>query len=428
MNRYESLRQRLVQPFLLLGFIVGATLSLTTFALLVQIEERAIARALHVELESFRHRLSHNPRAAPAESALLRGLYLPTPDLTLFPQLAEGEESLEFRTLGDSEYSVLFTRIGGRPFALLYDRTYIRSNIAQIALLLLVTTAGTTLLSFLIGYRLSRQIVQPIARLLKEVSQKAGQARRPGERIRFSGDDYPSDEIGRLVQELDRFSVRLHEFIERESYFAADVSHELRTPIAVIAGATEVLEEVPDLPEAVRQRVATIGRHARRLSQVVEAMLLLGQEEASDGDPSCVLGQVVEEVVADCRPLLDGRPVLLETRIVEPVVLPVEGSLVYVLISNVVRNACAHTRRGHVQVRLAAGHVAINDTGIGIPEERFPALFQRHAKGEASPGHGLGLSIVARICERLDWHVSVSSDEASGTTFRFDFPPQPAGR
>ena len=113
-------------------------------------------------------------------------------------------------------------------------------------------------------------------------------------------------------------------------------------------------------------------------------------------------------------------------RIVEPVVLPVECSLVYVLISNVVRNACAHTRRGHVQVRLSVDHVAISDTGIGIPEERFPALFQRHAKGEDSPGHGLGLSIVARICERLDWRVSVSSDEASGTTFRFDFPAPPA--
>lgn len=68
--------------------------------------------------------------------------------------------------------------------------------------------------------------------------------------------------------------------------------------------------------------------------------------------------------------------------------LPVEGSLVYVLISNVVRNACAHTRRGHVRVRLAAGHVAINVPASGFPRSAFQHSHQHHAKGEASPGHG----------------------------------------
>jgi hypothetical protein len=306
---YDSLRQRLVQPFLLLGFVVSASLSLTTFALLAQIEERAVERTLNVELESFRHRRAINPLASPAESSLLRGVFLPAEQLTRYPELSSDAAILEMRTLDDGEFSVLFARVDGRPFALLYDRSYIKSNMASLALLLLLATGGMTLLSFAVGYRLSRRVVQPIVRLLDEVSFKAGQSGMPAEGIGFSAQDYPPDEIGRLVRELDRFSHRLYEFVRRESSFAADVSHELRTPVAVISGAAEVLAEVPGLDDAVRQRISAIHRNAVRMSQVLEAMLILAKEERSDADPSCNLADVVDDVVADCLPALQGRPV-----------------------------------------------------------------------------------------------------------------------
>jgi signal transduction histidine kinase len=119
--------------------------------------------------------------------------------------------------------------------------------------------------------------VQPIVRLLNDVSFKAGQRNMPPENIGFSDQGYPPDEIGRLVRELDRFSHRLYEFVQRESYFAADVSHELRTPVAVIAGAAEVLAEVPGLDEPVRQRISAIHRNAVRMSQVLEALLILAK-------------------------------------------------------------------------------------------------------------------------------------------------------
>lgn len=419
---YDSLRERLVQPFLLLGFIVSATLSLTTFALLAQIEERAVERTLNVELESFRHRRAINPLASPAESSLLRGVFLPAEQLTRYPELSGDTSILEMRTLDDGEYSVLFARVEGRPFALLYDRSYIKSNMASLALLLLLATAGMTLLSFAVGYRLSRRVVQPIVRLLDDVSFKAGQRNMPPENIGFSDLGYPPDEIGRLVRELDRFSHRLYEFVQRESYFAADVSHELRTPVAVISGAAEVLAEFPGLDEPVRQRISAIHRNAVRMSQVLEAMLILAKEERSDADPSCNLAEVVEDAVADCSPALLGRPVSIQIVIGERVVLPVERSLAYVLVSNVLRNACACTREGGIQVTLDRSALVIADTGMGIAEDRFPELLQRHAKGEGSTGHGLGLSIVARISERLRWQIAVESSPGQGTKFRFVFP------
>ena len=215
---YESLRQKLVQPFLLLGFVVSAVLSLITFGLLSQIEEAAVSRSLRDELESFRHRVSLNRAASPASGSLLRGVYLPDPQ---FPGLLRGVSdvpSVDIRMIGDMEFSVLVSEVDGRPFALIYDRHYIQEALQQLALVLLVATMLMTLLSFAVGYRLSRQVVQPILRLVDDVSRKATTAdllESPG---RFAETDYPHDEIGNLVRELDRFSHRLYAALQREAF------------------------------------------------------------------------------------------------------------------------------------------------------------------------------------------------------------------
>lgn len=216
---YRSLREKLVQPFLLFGFAVSASLSLITFALLAQIEEAAIERALRAELESFRHRLERLPAASPASGTLLRGHFLPDPSLPSLRPLPPGEERLEIRILDDHQYSVLITEAGKRPFALLYERAYIQDNLQQLALLLLITTAAISFLSFLVGYRLSRTVLKPIVRLLHEVTQQAEQATPEQQPATFAASDYPDDEIGQLVRQLDRFSLRLYHFIQRESYF-----------------------------------------------------------------------------------------------------------------------------------------------------------------------------------------------------------------
>ncbi len=425
MRPYDSLREKLVQPFVLLGFIVSTTLGLSTFSLLAYIEERAVVRTLNVELESFRRRLAFNPDALPADSQLLKGVFLPSELLAAYRPSVSKTARAEMRTVGDKDYSLLLAEVDGRPFALMYDRSYIKSNLAQLAMILLLAAGGMTLLSYLVGAWLARRVVQPIVRLMGDVSIRAAQRELPTRGLGFSATAYPRDEIGQLVRELDRFSQRLCAFIERESYFAADVSHELRTPVTVIAGAAEVLADLEDLPVSVRQRIETIRRQALRMSQILEAMLLLATEEGEGGDPVCALAEVVVDVVADIMPTLSGSPIGIETCFLGRPIISVERALAYVLISNVLRNACAHAREGVVGVTLEAHALDVVDKGEGIPEERFPELFKRHAKGEQSDGHGLGLSIVARIAERLGWRITVESRVGVGTRFRFEFADEP---
>lgn len=295
MQPYESLRQKLVQPFLLLGFVVSAVLSLITFGLLSQIEEAAIRRSLHDELESFRHRVNLNKDAVPANGTLLCGIYLPDPQVPGIKPVVAEEPAINIRMIDDGEFSVLVSDIQGRPFALIYDRHYIQEALQQLALVLLVATMLMTLLSFAVGYRLSRQVVQPILRLVDDVSRKATTSdllENPG---RFIETDYPHDEIGNLVRELDQFSRRLHAALQREAFFAADVSHELRTPLAVILGAAEVLAE-PDLPaEMASQRIHVIRRHAARMGHILDAMLLLGRESLPAVGLSCNIADVLDD-------------------------------------------------------------------------------------------------------------------------------------
>lgn len=418
MHPYESLREKLVQPFLLLGFIVSAALSLITFGLLAEIEERAIHRALQAELDSFRYRLSINPYATPAGGTLLRGYYLPDEALPGIPPVALGQQMISIRSIGDKEYSVLVSDIDGRPFALIYDRHYVQSSMQQMALLLLVATAFMSALSFLVGHRLSRKLLHPILRLVDDVARKASEPTLEERRASFSEADYPHDEIGRLVRELDRFSHRLYGALQRESYFASDVSHELRTPVTVIMGAAEVLAELPGQSAMARQRIEVIHRHAARMGQILNAMLLLGREETLESDPACSVAEVIDEAVADCRPSLIGRPVALHIKCTAYPIVAAERALVYVLVSNLLRNACAHTHQGEIEVRLHADCFEVADTGIGIPDERFPEFMKRHVKGEHSQGHGLGFSIVTRVCDRLGWLFSIESAPGGGTIAR----------
>lgn len=422
MHPYESLREKLVQPFLLLGFIVSATLSLITFGLLAEIEERAIRRALHTELESFRYRHAVNPQASPANGALIRGYFLPDERLRGIRPLPPGDESIEIRSIDVSEFSVLVSDVEGKPFTLLYDRSYISSNLQQIALMLLIATIAMTAVSFLFGHYLSRKVLQPILRLLGEVTSKASAPELAEQHASFATGDYPQDEIGHLARELDRYAHRLYSVLQRESYFASDVSHELRTPVAIIMGAAEVLAELPGQPAMAQQRIEVIQRHAARMGQILEAMLLLGREERPESDLACSLAEVIEEATADCLPSLSGRDVTLKTDFRAFPILPAERSLVYVLVSNLVRNACAHTRQGSICVCLREDCFEVIDTGIGIPDERFPELVKRYVKGERSSGHGLGLSIVSRVCARLDWQFSISANEGQGTIARMRWP------
>lgn len=419
--RYDSLRARLVWPFVLLGYAVSAVLSLASFTIFSALEERAIDRALVSELESFRFRVEHHPDALPPTAALLKGVRLPSAELPGISPIVPDVQKIERLTVNETRYSMLIAEVGGVPYALAYDRTRTDAGLGRLALFLLVATAVLTMLSYAVGSYLARRLVSPITQLLDELDEKSGETDPHRADLGFLAADYPNNEIGDLVRSIDAFARRLQGFILRENHFAADVSHELRTPVAVIRGAAEVMQAQSGMPAICQAKLATIQRSAARMGELLEAMLLLSKEPGSGDDPTCAIAEVVDDVLTDCRPSLERRPVRLEVNLRAQPLLPVERSLAYVALSNVVRNACAHTEQGTIVITVDDDRLAIEDSGGGIPEDRFPSLFERHVKGAESSGHGLGLSIVARVAQRLGWQVSLSSRSGKGTRVEFSF-------
>jgi signal transduction histidine kinase len=429
MSYRHGLRYRITVAFFLFGTLLTGLLALAVYLVVENIEEGITEQALRAQLEYFLAEYRSMPEARLPHSATFRSYVARDGDTAALPglvrDLAPGihEVSSEGRT-----YRIIVGDAEGDRVYLLQDATLYeqRERAVFTALVLLVVVAGG--LALWIGYALSRRVIAPVSNLAARVAALEPEA--PATPLAAS---FANDEIGGLAQAFDLYTERLRRFVEREREFTADASHELRTPLTVIQGALELLDQASGLAERDRRVLDRIERAVREMAQVLEGLLLLARER-SGGTPSDAgdidVGQVVAAVVAESRCLVAEKPVRLHILAqASPRVAAPEVALAVVL-RNLVRNAIAYTPSGTVRVRVDDGGVEVEDTGLGIPADRLPRVFDplyRAHDGHA-PGAGLGLSIVKRVCERYGWTVSAQSDEGAGTRIRISFPARRPGR
>lgn len=219
-----------------------------------------------------------------------------------------------------------------------------------------------------------------------------------------------------------------------------NVSHELRTPIASIRGHVDTLlmtaeqsGEVATSPADQRAYLEIVAREAERLGMLVDDLLALARAEADE--LKLVLGPVnaagvVAEVFAALAPLAKRERQVTVVRDVAADLPPIwadRSRLVQVLL-NLVRNAITYTPAGGIVSitlqRTDAYHLALQvaDTGIGIPPEDLPRVFERFYRTDASRarssgGFGLGLAIVRDLVYAMGGTVSVTSQVGEGSRF-----------
>ncbi len=222
----------------------------------------------------------------------------------------------------------------------------------------------------------------------------------------------------------------------KEDFFAL-VSHELRTPLTAIVGYLELVlsNDGAALPEEHAHHLAIVDRNAQRLLRLVGDLLFAAQVESGSLllEPDAVdLPQLVRDAVELARPRAEDADVALTVEVAHvPACLGDRDRLAQVL-DNLVSNALKFTPPGgRVAVRLSTrgdrALLEIEDTGVGVPAEEIPRLFERfyraaNATAGAVPGLGLGLMIARAIVEGHGGAIAIRSKIAVGTTFTVTLP------
>ena len=247
------------------------------------------------------------------------------------------------------------------------------------------------------------------------------------------------EDLVRLVEERTRDlraeqertaaqAAQLREADELKSRFVAHVSHEFRTPLTMILGPVEDLLDSARDDEDAREKLKTVRRNARRLARLANGLLDLAKLEAgaaklnqSTGD----LAHFTEEVVQSFVPLAERRGIALRFE-AEAGRLPYafDANKLATVLGNLIGNALKFTPAGgtvRVVVRGGEGgaEIRVRDTGIGIPKDKLPHVFDRfyQVRGAGRPEHegaGLGLALAKELAELHGGTIEAASEGEPG--------------
>jgi len=421
MRRRHSLRFRVAAAFAGLGALLSLLFALGIWLAAHDVSQRLIDETLTAELDDYMARRARNPYSLPPATTGLRGYLASAGDLAagIPPEVHRLPPGRHEITLAGTPYraAVADDAATGDRYYILFneerqrrrEQRFLAWLVGGALLMALVAAAG--------AHWLAGRVISPVTELAREVAEAAADAPP------HLAADKPPDEIGELARAFDRYLARLAAFVERERAFAADASHELRTPLAVIRGAAEVLADDPALGEAQLRRVARIERAANEMSELTAALLLLAREEEAPVDEPCDCADVVAACAERHRAAAARRRNRLEVSVDAPVALDVAPAYFAIVVDNLIRNALAHTEDGEVAVRLHADRLVVADTGSGIASGDLERVFERHFRGPASAGAGIGLSLVKRICERHGWRIELHGRSGGGTVATLGFAP-----
>lgn len=318
------------------------------------------------------------------------------------------------------ERVALVREVDGRQIALALDITDLEAREFDMGL----TVVGSAVTMIVL---LGIAIAWSVNRLVRPLQDLAGSIARlrpdqPGQRI-----DTPrsaSAELVVIADALNDYLQRNDRFVERERVFIDSASHELRTPVAVIASASEIALQQPQLPDAARGQLLRIQRTSREVEQLISLLLVLAKDPARLARVSdrVALDQLIPEIVDDHQHLTRDKDLHIDVTELAPCEVLAPLPIVQVAIGNLLRNAIEHSDRGRIRLRLEApATVVIDDPGHGMTPEEISAIYAKVARGGGRDGGGIGLDLISRLCEHLGWTLDIASDQGHGTTTTLRF-------
>ncbi len=252
---------------------------------------------------------------------------------------------------------------------------------------------------------------------------------------------YELDANQRTLAEANR---KLVELDQVKSRFFANISHELRTPLTLLLAPLETLlhDAKRSFDPQAREWLQTMYSNGLRLLKLINDLLDLVRLESGKMDVKrepVAMTEFVKGLVNSVRKVAEDRHVQLHASVDEGVAtVMVDRDKLEKILLNLTFNALKFTPAGgRVEVDAARNGeklvIRVRDTGVGIPADKLPFLFQRFWQADTSAqrkyqGAGIGLALVKELVEIQEGAVSVESDPGQGATFTVTLPYLPAER
>jgi len=245
------------------------------------------------------------------------------------------------------------------------------------------------------------------------------------------------DELGRLAATLNQMIGRLEKAFQRQKQFTSDASHELRAPLSVIEAESTLALQKERPSSDYRQSLETISQEARQMSSLIERLLTLARADAGKEQwnfREVNLGKLITDLSTDVEVLCQEKGLSFRLERTQDLVVKGDEARLRELVMNLLDNAIRYTPApGTVSISLRGegqmAVVAITDTGVGIPAEEIPFIFERFyrvdkSRSRINGGSGLGLAICRHIAEAHGGRIEVESQVGVGSTFSVWLPLQ----
>lgn len=416
----QSLAQRIIIAFALMSALVAGAFAMGIVATVHLVEEKLISAGLGGDLQ----RLllmdnvadwSHRPE--PDQLFYFSG---GPGDFQLPKDLRHLEPGFHEVFRENLSYHAMVEIVDGRRYVLLQDQSDFEERERVLFAVVLVGFVLSLALAVFLGWVLARKVMAPVVRLARQVrhrDQLLGLAPP-------LAPDYAADEVGELAVAFDATLGRLRQALTRERLFTSDVSHELRTPLMILASSCELLLENPGIDQRGRAQVERIARACEEMRELVQTFLMLARAQREDASmsPQQSLGQVAEDLLGLWREPIESKGLKLIFEPGEPEAKGYNATLLHAVMGNLLRNALHYTEQGFIRLTLTGAGFLVEDSGVGIPEEKREAMFEPFVRGSEKRGEGLGLglSLVQRICENQGWSVSLTTMEPNGCRFQVE--------
>ncbi|MGE5314744.1 MAG: sensor histidine kinase [Acidobacteriota bacterium] len=311
-----------------------------------------------------------------------------------------------------------------------YPESEVFEVLSNLFSLFIIMVPASLLISVLGGFFLAKASLQPVDTITQTARDITAQ--NLDQRIPHKG---VNDELGRLVSTFNDMIGRLQHSFDQIQQFSIDASHELRTPLTIMRGEIEMALRAQQTNDEYRLVLSSTLDEIMRMSSIIDNLLTLAKADVGHFTlnlQEVSLAAVVKELFEDSAILAEPKNICVILQRLDEITMLGDDVRLHQMLLNLLSNAIKYTpEEGEVRLSLTQDNgfavIQVSDTGIGIPEDQLPKIFDRFyrvdkGRSREMGGTGLGLSIAKWVVEAHGGEILVESELHKGSTFTVLLP------